>query len=180
MLFRSNLTVNFSSVIDNPKKWTAETPNLYSLIIILRDSQKNLKEVVTCKTGFRKIEIIDSVFHINGVAVLIKGVNRHEHDQYNGHVISEANTIREIALLKQFNFNAVRTAHYPHDERFYELCDEYGLYITDEANIESHGLYYGEKSLAKNPEWMEAHLDRNIRMVEKRQEPSFCNCMVNG
>ncbi|MCK7521601.1 MAG: hypothetical protein MZV64_29925 [Ignavibacteriales bacterium] len=130
--------------------------NLYSMVIILKDSENNIKEVVTCKTGFRRIEIVDSVFHINGVAVLIKGVNRHEHDQYNGHVISEVNTIREISLLKQFNFNAVRTAHYPHDERFYELCDEYGLYVTDEANIESHGLYHGERSLAKDPEWMEA------------------------
>ncbi len=170
---KADFKVNFSAVIDNPKKWTAETPDLYSLVIILRDSGKNVKEVVTCKTGFRRIEIVDSVFLINGVAVLIKGVNRHEHDQYNGHVISEVNTIREISLLKQFNFNAVRTSHYPHDERFYELCDEYGIYITDEANIESHGLYYGENSLAKNPDWMDAHLDRNIRMVERdKNHPS--------
>jgi beta-galactosidase len=165
--------VTFSATVDNPLKWSAETPNLYSLVIILKDSDRKITEVVTCKTGFRRVEIIDSVFYINGAAVLIKGVNRHEHDQYNGHVISEENTIREIALMKQFNINAVRTSHYPHDERFYELCDEYGLYVTDEANIESHGLYYGEKSLAKDPTWMEAHLDRNIRMVERdKNHPS--------
>jgi beta-galactosidase len=99
--------------------------------------------------------------------VLIKGVNRHEHDQYTGHVVSEEAMIREISLMKQFNINAVRTSHYPHDERFYELCDEYGLYVTDEANIESHGMYYGEHSLAKKPEWTAAHVDRNMRMVER-------------
>ena len=105
--------------------------------------------------------------------MLIKGVNRHEHDQYKGHVVSLEGMIREISLMKQFNINAVRTSHYPNDERFYELCDEYGLYITDEANIESHGMYYGEKSLAKNPLWMAAHLDRIIRMVERdKNHPS--------
>ncbi|MCK5368708.1 MAG: DUF4981 domain-containing protein, partial [Cyclobacteriaceae bacterium] len=118
-------------------------------------------------------EIIDGVFHINGIAVLIKGVNRHEHDQYKGHVISEEAMIKEISLMKQFNINAVRTSHYPNDERFYELCDEYGLYVTDEANIESHGMYYGKHSLAKDPKWMEAHADRNMRMVERdKNHPS--------
>jgi beta-galactosidase len=165
--------INFRAVIPDVLKWSAETPNLYSLVIILTDQANMVKEVVTCKTGFRRVEIIDSVFHINGMAVLIKGVNRHEHDQYNGHVISEENMIREIGLMKQFNINAVRTSHYPHDERFYELCDEYGLYVTDEANIESHGLYYGERSLAKDTVWKEAHLDRNIRMVERdKNHPS--------
>ncbi|NOU59741.1 glycoside hydrolase family 2 TIM barrel-domain containing protein [Marinifilum caeruleilacunae] len=162
-----DLSLHFSTTIQNPKKWTAETPNLYTLIIQLKDKKDVVKEVVTCKMGFRKIEIKDAVFHINGKAVLIKGVNRHEHDQHKGHVVSEENMLKEIALMKQFNINAVRTSHYPCDEGFYELCDQYGLYVTNEANIESHGMYYGKHSLAKNPEWKEAHLDRNIRMVER-------------
>ncbi|MBE0673999.1 MAG: DUF4981 domain-containing protein [Bacteroidales bacterium] len=170
---KKEVRVNFRAEIPGVLKWSAETPHLYDLVIILTDQEKSVREVVSCRTGFRRVEIIDSVFHINGVAVLIKGVNRHEHDQYRGHVISEENMMREIALMKQFNINAVRTSHYPHDERFYELCDEYGIYITDEANLESHGLYYGEKSLAKDPLWMEAHLDRNIRMVERdKNHPS--------
>lgn len=164
---KENLKLVFNHQIDNPKKWTAETPDLYTLLINLKNSKGEIVEVVTTKVGFRKVEIKDAVFYINGVAVLIKGVNRHEHDQYTGHVISEEAMIKEISLMKQFNINAVRTSHYPHDERFYELCNEYGLYVTDEANIESHGMYYGKYSLAKKPAWTEAHADRNMRMVER-------------
>jgi len=167
------LRLNFSREISNPEKWTAETPNLYSLVISLNDKKGNVAELVSCKVGFRKIEIKDAVFYINGVAALIKGVNRHEHDQFKGHVVSEEAMVKEISLMKQFNINAVRTSHYPNDERFYELCNEYGLYITNEANIESHGMYYGKHSLAKNPDWKQAHLDRNIRMVERdKNHPS--------
>lgn len=164
---KSELKLTFSKEIPNPKKWTAETPNLYSLVIILRNEAGEIVETVSSKIGFRKVEIIDTIFKINGVAVLIKGVNRHEHNQHTGHVISEENMIKEISLMKQFNLNAVRTSHYPNDERFYELCDKYGLYVTDEANIESHGMYYGEHSLAKDPAWELAHVDRMIRMVER-------------
>ncbi len=164
---KSLLNLSFTKEIQNPKKWTAETPNLYSMVILLKDKKGLETEIVSTKVGFRKIEIKDAVFYINGVAVLIKGVNRHEHDQFKGHVVSEEAMIKEISLMKQFNINAVRTSHYPNDERFYELCNEYGLYVTNEANIESHGMYYGEHSLAKNPVWKEAHLDRNIRMVER-------------
>ncbi|MDQ2178157.1 glycoside hydrolase family 2 TIM barrel-domain containing protein [Marinifilum sp. D714] len=170
---KKDLKLSFAAEVQNPKKWTAETPNLYTLLILLKDKKNNIDEVLTCKVGFRKVEIKDAVFYINGKPILIKGVNRHEHDQYHGHVVSEENMIKEIALMKQFNINAVRTSHYPCHERFYELCDEYGLYITNEANIESHGMYYGKHSLAKNPEWKEAHLDRNIRMVERdKNHPS--------
>ena len=170
---KEEISLSFSKEIENPKKWTAETPNLYSLIVILKNSDNEIIETVSSKIGFRKIELINTVFHVNGVPVLIKGVNRHEHDQYNGHVVSEENMIREIALMKQFNINAVRTSHYPTSERFLELCDEYGLYVTDEANIESHGMYYGEHSLAKKPEWTAAHVDRNMRMVERdKNHPS--------
>ena len=171
---QSERSLAFAATISNPQRWTAETPNLYTLLVYLRDKKDKLTHVVSCKVGFRKVEIIDDVFHINGVAVLIKGVNRHEHDQYKGHVVSEEAMIKEISLLKQFNFNAVRTSHYPHDERFYELCNEYGLYITDEANIESHGMYYGDRSLAKDEKWKEAHVDRMIRMVERdKNHPSI-------
>ena len=159
--------LTFSKEIDNPKKWTAETPNLYSLVISLKNEAGEIVEVVTSKIGFRKIELIDTIFLVNGKPVLIKGVNRHEHDQYNGHVISEEAMIKEIALMKQFNINAVRTSHYPSCERFYELCNEFGLYVTNEANIESHGMYYGKYSLAKDSEWTAAHVDRNMRMVER-------------
>ncbi len=170
---KSDLKLTFNKIIPDPLKWTAETPNLYSLLISLKNSTGEVTEVVTSKVGFRKVEIIDAVFYINGKAVLIKGVNRHEHDQYKGHVISEEAMIKEMGLLKQFNFNAVRTSHYPEDEFFYELCDKYGIYLTDEANVESHGMYYGEHSLAKNPIWTAAHVDRNMRMVERdKNHPS--------
>ncbi len=170
---KGELKLTFNKEIEQPEKWTAETPNLYSLVVMLKDKKGNVAEVVSSKIGFRKVEIKDAVFYINGVATLIKGVNRHEHDQFKGHVISEEGMLKEIALMKQFNINAIRNSHYPCDERFYDLCDKYGLYITDEANIESHGMYYGEHSLAKKPEWKEAHLDRNIRMVERdKNHPS--------
>ncbi len=164
---KESATVNLSGTIKDVKKWTAETPDLYTLVISLLNSDGETVETVSSKIGFRKIEIINEVFHINGVPVTIKGVNRHEHDQYKGHVVSEEAMIKEIALMKQFNINAVRTCHYPNDERFYDLCDKYGLYVTDEANVESHGMYYGKYSLAKKPEWTPAHVDRNMRMVER-------------
>ncbi len=164
---KANAKLSFVKEVTNPKKWTAETPDLYSLVISLKNQAGETIEVVTTKIGFRKIELIDTIFHVNGVPVSIKGVNRHEHDQYNGHVISEEAMLKEIALMKQFNINAVRTSHYPTCERFYELCNEYGIYVTNEANIESHGMYYGKYSLAKNAEWTDAHIDRNMRMVER-------------
>lgn len=164
---KENLQLTFSKEIDNPAKWTAETPNLYTLVIQLKNGNGETKEVVSNKIGFRKIELINTLFCVNGVPVLIKGVNRHETNQYTGHVLSEEQMRKEIALMKQFNINAVRTSHYPNDERFYDLCDEYGLYITDEANIESHGMYYGDHSLAKKPLWESAHVDRMMRMVER-------------
>jgi len=164
---KKNKVLTFSKKINNPAKWTAETPNLYSVAIVIKNKKGKTLEAVSSKTGFRKVEIIDGILKINGVAVLIKGVNRHEHDQYNGHVVSEENMIKELKLMKQFNINAIRTCHYPDIERFYELCDEYGFYVTDEANIESHGMGYGKYSLAKNPDWKDAHVDRCVRMVQR-------------
>ncbi len=164
---KNDLKLSLTKEIEEPLKWSAETPNLYTLVLQLKDLKGNSTEIVSTRMGFRKVEIIKGVFYVNGVAVLIKGVNRHEHNQLTGHVVNEVDMLQEIKLMKQFNINAVRNSHYPTHPRFYDLCNEYGLYVTDEANIESHGMYYGKYSLARNPEWKEAHLDRNIRMVER-------------
>jgi beta-galactosidase len=166
-------TLIFERKILSPRKWTAETPDLYSLVVSLKDKNGRILEAVGCRVGFRKVEITDGQLLVNGERILLKGVNRHEHDPYTAHVISEESMLKDIELMKQFNINAVRTCHYPDDPRWYELCDEHGLYLIDEANIESHGMGYGEKSLAKNPDWGPAHLDRTMRMVERdKNHPS--------
>ncbi|MDP4188220.1 MAG: glycoside hydrolase family 2 TIM barrel-domain containing protein, partial [Bacteroidota bacterium] len=166
--------VEFSQTIYNPLKWTAETPNLYTVVITLKDKKGHILESTSSKTGFRKIEIRDGQLFVNGVRILIKGVNRHEHDPYTGHVISQAGMIQDITLLKKFNINTVRTCHYPNDPKWYELCDKYGLYLIDEADIESHGMGYGKETLAKDTLWGKAHLDRTIRMVERdKNHPSI-------
>jgi beta-galactosidase len=165
--------LKFEQTIPSPKKWSAETPSLYPLALSLKDDRGRVVEAVSCKVGFRKVEILDGQLLVNGARALLKGVNRHEHDPYTAHVISEESMLKDITLMKQFNINAVRTCHYPNDPRWYELCDEYGIYLIDEANIESHGMGYGEKSLAKNPDWGPAHLDRTVRMVERdKNHPS--------
>jgi beta-galactosidase len=155
------------------QRWSAETPYLYRLVLELKDAQGKTLEAVTSKIGFRTSEIKDGHLLVNGAAVLLKGVNRHEHDPHTGHVISEESMRRDIELMKRSNINAVRTCHYPNDPRWYELCDEYGLYVVDEANIESHGMGYGPRSLAKDPAWGPAHLDRVRRMFERdKNHPS--------
>lgn len=161
--------VRFRQKVDNPKKWTAETPNLYTLLISLADAKNQVLETLTCQVGFRKVEIKQGQLMVNGVPIVIKGVNRHEHDPDNGHVVDEASMVRDIQLMKQYNINAVRCSHYPNASRWYELCNQYGLYVIDEANIESHGLAIGDstKTLANRPAWFEAHLDRVRRMVER-------------
>lgn len=165
---KDTLTVSFDRTIVNPAKWTAETPNLYTLLMVLYDKNNHVLEAVTHLVGFRKVEIKDGNLLINGVRVLIKGVNRHEHDPFTGHVISEASMLRDIQLMKLHNINTVRTSHYPNHPRWYQLCDKYGLYVIDEANIESHGWHQNdEQTLAKNPQWLKAHLDRTQRMVER-------------
>lgn len=160
--------VCFERSVEKPLKWTAETPNLYSLLLTLKDQSGNNLEVISCKTGFRKVEIKGGQLLVNGVPITIRGVNRHEHEPETGRVVSEKYMMRDIQLMKQFNINAVRTSHYPNTPRWYEICDQYGLYVIDEANIESHGMGYApERTLGNNPEWKEAHLDRTIRMVER-------------
>jgi beta-galactosidase len=156
------------TTVPNPKKWTAETPNLYTVVLILRDKDGHLLEYLSSKFGFREVVIKNKQLLVNGQPILIKGVNRHEHDPDTGHYVSEESMRRDIILMKQHNINTVRTSHYPNDPRWYELCDEYGLYIIDEANIESHGMgYKPDVTLANRPEWKKAHLDRIQRLVER-------------
>ena len=152
----------------NPEKWSAEMPNLYTLQAIVRSGNK-ITEVVPVKVGFRKVEIKNNQLHVNGQPILIKGVNRHELDPDGGYIVSRERMIQDIQVMKQFNINAVRTCHYPNDEQWYELCDEYGLYVVAEANIESHGMGYGDKTLAKNSLYKKAHLERNERNVKRNQ-----------
>lgn len=170
---KASAKVTFKESISNPLKWTAETPELYKLTLVLKGDKE--QHILTSKIGFREVEIISGKLCINGKPIYLKGVNRHEHDEKTGHVISEASMIKDIELLRQYNINAVRTSHYPNHPRWYELCDEYGLYVIDEANIESHGMGYdADKTLANKPEWLEAHMDRTKRMVERdKNHPSI-------
>ncbi len=165
--------VRFGSDLPAVARWSAETPELYRLVLELVDGSGRTLEAVTARIGFRSSEIKNGRLLVNGVPVLLKGVNRHEHDPHTGHVVPEKSMRRDIELMKRANINAVRTCHYPNDPRWYELCDEYGLYLVDEANIESHGMGYGPQSLAKDPAWGPAHLDRVRRMVERdKNHPS--------
>lgn len=150
--------VNFD--IKNPLKWTAETPNLYTLYTTLMDG-KQVAEVVPQRVGFRKVEIKNAQVLVNGQPVLFKGANRHELDPVTGYVVSMDRMLEDIRVMKELNINAVRTCHYPNDPRWYELCDIYGIYMVAEANSESHGMGYGDKTLAKEPTYEKAHLERN-------------------
>lgn len=152
--------------IANPKKWTAETPALYTLIATLKDGS-NVTEVIPVKVGFRKIELKNAQIWVNGQPVLFKGANRHEMDPDGGYVVSPERMIQDIKRMKEFNLNAVRTCHYPNNNLWYELCDQYGLYMVAEANVESHGMGYGPETLAKNPLFAKAHLERNQRNVQR-------------
>lgn len=152
--------------VPNVKKWTAETPNLYQVTVTLSDN-KGVLETIPFRTGFRKIEIKGGNLLINGQPALIKGADRHELDPYGGYVISKERMLQDIQEMKKMNINAVRTCHYPDDPYWYELCDEYGLYMTAEANLESHGMGYGKESLAKFPEFENVHMERNQRHVQR-------------
>ena len=157
----------------NVKPWSAEHPNLYRLEIKILDKKGGVVEQLENHIGFRTVEIKDGKLLINGQYVLIKGVNRHEHDPYTGHVISRDSMERDIALMKQMNINTVRTCHYPDDPYWYELCDKYGLYVWDEANCESHAQGYGERSLAKDERFKDMVFSRVNNMVERdKNHPS--------
>ena len=149
--------------VENPHKWTAETPYLYTLYASLEGS----KEVIPVKVGFRKVELKGAQLLVNGQPILIKGANRHELDPDGGYVISRERMIQDIQIMKQFNLNAVRTSHYPNNNLWYELCDQYGLYVVAEANIESHGMGYGEHTLAKRDDYALAHMERNQRNIQR-------------
>ena len=162
---------DLTATVANPAKWTAETPNLYTLIVWLKNPAGETVHAVRQRIGFRKIEIRGREFLVNGQPVLFKGVNRHEHDDRHGKTVSEASMRADILLMKRFNFNAVRNSHYPMHPRWYELCDEFGLYVIDEANIECHGVY---NRLTNDPQWAHAFLERGLRMVERtKNHPSI-------
>jgi beta-galactosidase len=166
-------STSFKTAIPNVKPWSAEHPNLFTLVLETKDSKGKTIEISRTKIGFRSIEIKNGLLLVNGQRITIKGVNTQETDPETGHVMSEEMIMKDIKLWKENNINAVRLSHYPRGRRFYELCDEYGLYVVDEANIESHGMYYGKYSLAKNPSWENAHVDRMVRMVERdKNHPS--------
>jgi beta-galactosidase len=165
--------VNFQATVKNVKQWSAEHPNLYSLVIELKDKKGSIIESTAFKIGFRSVEIKNGLLLVNGQRITLKGVNAQEADPETGHVLSEEMMMKDIRLWKENNINAVRLSHYPRGRRFYELCDIHGIYLVDEANIESHGMYYGEHSLAKNERWEKAHVDRMVRMVERdKNHPS--------
>lgn len=155
------------------KAWSAETPTLYKLLLTLKDENQSRIADYSANVGFRSSEIKEGRFLVNGQPVLIKGVNRHENNPLTGYTITPRQMEAEIKLMKQLNINAVRTSHYPPDAHFLDLCDRYGLYVWDEANIESHGMMYTRKCLAKNTDWGPAHLDRISNMVQRdKNHPS--------
>lgn len=160
--------------VKNPLKWTAETPNLYKVGIELQTSSGETVQAFVMNTGFRKIEIKQGLFLVNGQPVKIKGVNRHEFDMYNGRTITGKSMIEDIVLMKQHNINAVRTSHYPNLPEWYTLCDEYGLYVMDEANVESHGLWRDGYHVGERDEWEKAIVERNVNMVQRdKNHPSI-------
>jgi len=166
-------TVEISRDIPYPDLWSAERPNLYELVLEFKFGIRPM-EVLSTKIGFREVEIKDSQLLVNGIPVLLKGTNRHEHDPITGHAVSKETMLKDIELMKKFNLNAVRTSHYPNDPYWYDLCDQYGIYVVDEANIESHGMGYNlDRTLGNKPDWELAHLDRIERMMKRdKNHPS--------
>ncbi len=166
-------TIKLTKQITNPNKWTAETPNLYKIVMTLKDADNQVLEVKTFNFGFRVIEIKNAQFLINGKPILFKGVNRHDFDPQGGWAVPRETRLNDILIMKQHNINALRTAHYPNDPYIYELCDEYGLYVMDEADVESHGVR--KKGVpGDDPMWTDAVVDRMERMVGRdKNHPSI-------
>jgi beta-galactosidase len=160
--------------VADPLKWSAETPHLYTVLLTLKDPSGQVIEVERSGFGFREVEIRDAQLFVNGVSVKLKGVNRHEHDPDTGFTLSREKMVRDIRLIKQANMNAVRTSHYPNDPRWYDLCDRYGLYLIDEANMETHGISYGLNRLPGSlPQWRAASVDRMASLVQRdKNHPS--------
>ena len=158
----------FNKEINSPRLWSAETPELYHLVLTLTDAAGKVVMATGCRMGFRTSEVRNGQFLVNGKPILIKGVNRHETDPVTGHVMTRERMLEDIRMMKEANINTVRTCHYPDDPMWYELCDTYGMYVIDEANIESHGMgYHPDHTLGNNPLWLDAHLNRTERMVER-------------
>lgn len=161
-------SLHFETIIDQVKSWNAEFPALYNLVIVQRSKKGQVLEVLQQPIGFRKVEIKQGLFLVNGVAIKIRGVNRHEHDMLTGKVITQESMLRDILLMKANNINAVRNSHYPNEVAWYKLCDQYGIYIVDEANIECDGMaFHPLQTLSDHSDWTAAYLDRTKRMVER-------------
>ncbi len=167
--------VSIEGELNQPTLWSAETPNLYTLLINLKDAKGNIIESVRDEIGFRHLAVVNNQLTINGKAITIRGVDRHETDPHHGHVVTKTSMEKDIKLMKQFNINAVRSSHYPNDPYWYDLTDKYGLYVIDEANIESHPLAINDKTqLGNEMSWLPAHLDRTQRMFERdKNHPSI-------
>jgi beta-galactosidase len=170
----SETRLRLQADIERPLKWTAETPTTYTLLVSLLNDGGVTRQVLGHRIGFRNVEIQNGLLLVNGTAVVLKGVNRHEHDPARGRYMSDSIMLHDIRLMKQLNINAVRTSHYPNDPRWYQLTDEHGIYVIDEAFVESNGTsFHPDTTLAGRPEWKAAHLDRLQRMVERdRNHPS--------
>ena len=159
--------------INNVNKWTAETPNLYTVILVLKDDKGNILEAARSSTGFRTIEIKDGMLLVNGISVKLKGTNIHDHDPYHGRALDYKWIEKDLKLMKQCNINTVRFSHYPHDPRYYDLFDKYGMYVIDEANLESHGMQERELMPGSDPLWTDACLERMKRMIARdKNHPS--------
>jgi beta-galactosidase len=168
------ISVESVAPVTNPLKWTAETPNLYKLLLSLQDPSGKPLEVIPVNVGFRKVEIRDGNLLVNGQRILVKGVNRHEFDPDRGQAITVEGMEKDIQVMKRFNVNTMRYCHYPNQPAWYDLCDRYGIYLIDEANIESHGMGFDAKTLARNADWADAHMNRTVRMVERdKNHPSI-------
>ncbi|NQT25282.1 chitobiase/beta-hexosaminidase C-terminal domain-containing protein [candidate division KSB1 bacterium] len=165
------VVIDFNLRVQNPRLWSAENPNLYTTVLILRNKQQQIEEILTSKTGFREVELRDNQLFVNGKSVLLKGVNRHEHDPDFGRAVPISRMIQDILLMKRFNVNTVRTSHYPNHPVWYDLCDQYGIYVIDEANVESHGLM--QTLPDSDPAWEAACVDRVNNMVQRdKNHPS--------
>jgi beta-galactosidase/beta-glucuronidase len=163
-------SIALEALVQAPHKWTAEDPYLYTLVLTLRDADQQIIETTRCRVGFRQIEIREGQLCVNGVPILLQGVNRHDHDPDECKVVTYDAMLQDVLLMKRHNLNAVRCSHYPNDPRFLDLCDEYGLFVFDEANIESHGVW---DRLSKDPAWKLAFMERGTRMVLRdRNHPS--------
>jgi beta-galactosidase len=167
------LAVELNAPVARPAHWSAETPNLYTLLVTLQDADGNIQTVERSRIGFRTIEIKEQQLLLNGRPIKLHGVNRHETDPDTGRHQTEARMIEDILIMKRNNIDTVRTCHYPNDPRWYELCDQYGIYVVDEANVESHGTGYGDDSLSRKPSWKKAHVERAVAMVQRdKNHPS--------